>query len=71
MKCMNKKAIETKRKLEAEREREAEEVRWNSLTPEQQEAELAEREERHERVVQTLSDLGKIMSYIGGPYGKF
>lgn len=70
MKCMNKKAMETKRKLEAEREREAEEIRWNSLTPEQQEAELAEKEARHEKVVKILSDLGKIMNQIGGPYSK-
>ena len=71
MKCMSKSVMETKQKLQAEREREAEEIRWNSLTPEQQEAELAEREARRERVFQTLSDLGKIMNHIDGPYGKF
>ena len=71
MKCMNKKALQNKRILETQREREAEEIRWNSLTPEEQEKELAEREARHKRVVKTLSDMGKIMSYFDGPYGKF
>ena len=71
MKCMSKSVMATKQKLEAERERKAEEIRWNSLTPEQQEAELAEKEVRHAKVFQILSDLGKIMSHIDGPYGKF
>ena len=70
MKCMSKSVMATKQKLEAERERQAEEIRWNSLTPEQQEAELADREARHERVFQILSDLGKIINHIGGPYSK-
>ena len=71
MKCMSKKAAQNKRELEAQREREAEEIRWNNLTPEEQKAELIEREARRERAMQTLSDMGKIMNYIDGPYGKF
>lgn len=71
MKCMNKKAMQNKRRIEAEEERKAEEIRWNSLSPEEQEVELAEREARHKKVMQTLNAMGQISSIIGGPYGKF
>lgn len=42
MKCMNKQARSNKHRFEAEREAEREQARFDSLTPEEQDEELAE-----------------------------
>lgn len=70
MKCLNKKVVARKHEFQGQREREAEEARWNSLTPEEQEKERAEKEERMKKAMKALSDLKRINSYINGPYGR-
>lgn len=68
MKCLNKKVMQTKHELQSQRERAAEQARWNSLTPEEQEKELTEREARIATGMRAFRDLQKIKTYIGGPY---
>ena len=68
MKCLNKKVTAYKNTLQSQRAQEAEEARWNSLTPEEQEKELAERESKMQTGMRALRDLQKIKTYIGGPY---
>lgn len=68
MKCMNKKVVQVKHELQAEKNRAAEEARWNSLTPEEQEKELAEKEAKMQTGMRAFRNLQKIKTYIGGPY---
>lgn len=60
MKCMNKKVKAYKYKLQQE----AEEARWNSLTPEEQEKELKELTKAFEKGKKAMSDLAIINNYI-------
>lgn len=66
MKCLNEKVVQKKRALRLETEKTQEEIRWNSLTPEEQKKELAERETKMQTGMRALKDLQKIKAYIGG-----
>lgn len=68
MKCLNKKVVQKKRAIRLETEKIQEETRWNSLTPEEQKKELAEREAKIQTGMRALKNLQKIKAYIGGPY---
>ncbi len=71
MKCLNKKVVQARQTLQAQVAREAEEKRWNSLTPEEQEKELAEREARQEKARKIIRDTAALAGYLNGPYSKF
>ena len=57
MKCMNRQARNNKAKFEHERATEREQTRWNSLTPEEQEKELAEKRKREKKALEKLKDM--------------
>lgn len=67
MKCLNKQARHSKAKLEAEREQ----ARWDSLTPEEQEFELAERKKKQKKLREAVFTLGAMTSIFGSSYEKF
>lgn len=71
MKCMCKQARSNKYKLETERANEKEKARWNSLTPEEQERELADKAKRSKRAVEKAFTLGAFVSAFNGSYDKF
>lgn len=71
MKCLNKQARHNKAKLEAEREAEKEQARWDSLTPEEQEIELAQKRKRQKELREAVGALGAATSLFGMPYENF
>ena len=70
MKCMNKKVVQARQTLQAQVVKEAEEKRWNSLTPEEQEKELAQREADAARARKILRDTAVLASCFS-PYSTF
>lgn len=67
---MNKQARSNKYRFEAEREQ----ARWDSLTPEEQDAELAERAVRAMRAKKALGNacfLGSMVNLFNGSYEDF
>lgn len=74
MKCMNKQARSNKHRFEAEREADREQARFDSLTPEEQDEELAERAVRTMRAKKALGNacfLGSMVSLFNGSYEDF
>lgn len=67
MKCMNKQARNNKAEFEHEREQ----ARFDSLTPEEQEKELADKTERSKRAREKAFTLGSFVSTFNGSYENF
>lgn len=60
MKCMSKKTLASKRRFEAQQGQ----IRWNNLSPEEREKEIAERKRASRRLQRFSSDLGAFASAI-------
>lgn len=71
MKCLNRQARSNKAKLEAVRDAKKEQVRWDSLTPEEQAAEVAEKKKRSKRAREAIYALGMATGFLGSSYEKF
>lgn len=68
MKCTNKQARYNKAEFEHEKAVEKEKSRWNSLTPEEQEKELAEKRKREKKALERAFTFGSMISLFNGSY---
>ena len=71
MKCLNRQARSNKAKLEAVRDAKKEQVRWDSLTPEEQTAEVAEKKKRLKRAREAMFALSTAIGFCDSSYDKF
>lgn len=65
---MCKQARYNKAEFEHERAVEREKARWDSLTPEEQEKELAEKRKREKKAIEKACFLGSMISLFNGSY---
>lgn len=71
MKCMNKQTRSNKHRFEAERADKREKARFDSLTPKEQEKELAEKAKRQKKALEKACFLGSMISLFNGVYEDF
>ena len=68
VKCMNKQARRNKAEFEHEKAVEREQAHFDSLTPEEQQKELAEKSKREKKALENACFLGSMLSLFNGSY---